>query len=94
VCKPTRLEENFTAELIRENWHDQKRRPRWGFRRPILVSSLDDPDDSHVAALWEKLNGAESDDENEERVGSAAPPTNSSVRRAWPVAGRLVFSGL
>jgi hypothetical protein len=66
VCKPTRLEEDFIAELIRENWHDQKRRPRRGFHRPIVVSSLDDPDDSDVAALWEKLNGAESDDENEE----------------------------
>jgi hypothetical protein len=66
VSKPTRLEEDFIAELIRDSWHDHKRRPRPGSHRPILVSSLDDLDDSHVAALWEKLKGGESDDENEE----------------------------
>jgi hypothetical protein len=64
--QPTRLEEDFIAELIRENWHDQKRRPRRGFHRPIVVFSLDDLDDPDVAALWEKLNGGESDDEDEE----------------------------
>jgi hypothetical protein len=65
VSKPTRLEADFIAELIRDNWRDHKRRPRRGFRHPILVSSLDDLDDSHVAALWAKLNGGESEDEDE-----------------------------